>query len=92
LVAVDVQRAVAIYWNGRRRGTVPEAVKEAYRRLANYMGEAPVGDDIPGATNFRLILAQREIEMEWQRAQSWLSRAMSNSGAGDLLRPYRRAQ
>jgi hypothetical protein len=72
---------------------VPAALPEAYRRLAEYFAQAPHDDDEPaGSTNFRIILAQREIEIEYQRSQSWLARCIHNSGAGDLLRPYRRAQ
>lgn len=29
------------------------------------------------------------INIEYERAQSWLARAMQNSGAADLLRAYR---
>lgn len=31
------------------------------------------------------------VKVETQRNPAWLARAMHNSGAGDLLRPYRRA-
>jgi hypothetical protein len=75
---------------GVNGSTVPEAVKTAFRRLAEYMASDP--EDIAGASRFRMILAQREIEMDYDRSPTWLAMALRNSGAADLLRPYRRAQ
>jgi hypothetical protein len=31
------------------------------------------------------------VEESYQRNPAWMARAIQNSGAGDLLRPYRRA-
>lgn len=68
-------------------GTVPAAVNEAFRRLAEYMAD---DTDRAGAGRYEV-----NIGGEWQegfdRNPAWMARAMSNSGAGDLLRNYRRA-
>lgn len=68
-------------------GTVPAEVNEAFRRLAEYMAET---DDRVGVSSYSVSIGGALSE-EYQRAPSWLARAMSNSGAGDLLRKYRRA-
>lgn len=67
-------------------GTVPEPVIEAYRRLAEYMAEQP---ERQGAGRYSMDLGG--LREEFDRRPDWLARAMQNSGAGDLLRPYRRA-
>ena len=67
-------------------GTVPEAVKEAFRRLAEYMA-AETGT--AGATSEKQDVGP--ITVEQSRNAAWMARAMINSGAADLLRPYRRA-
>jgi len=72
-------------------GTVPEAVNQAYRRLAEYSSDA----GSPGPTKGRsgassVSLDLGEYKTSFDRAPTWLARAMSNSGAADLLRPYRR--
>jgi hypothetical protein len=64
---------------------VPEAVFEAFRRLAEYMaarGEAGVLSERASAGT---------ITVEKTRAASYAARAMQLSGAGDLLRPFRSA-
>jgi hypothetical protein len=68
-------------------GSVPAAVNEAFKRLAEYMaadqgtaGAATELADIPGV-----------MRTEITRAPSWMARAIANSGAGDLLRNFRRA-
>jgi hypothetical protein len=67
-------------------GTVPAAVNEAFRRLAEYMaGEAGT----PGASSS--LTKVDVLEESIDRNPAWLARAMQNSGAGDLLRPFRRA-
>lgn len=65
---------------------LPFAVEEAVRRLAEYMA-ADAGT--PGAT--REQTSAGPITLGHSRSASWLAEAMQNSGAGDLLRPYRRA-
>jgi hypothetical protein len=64
-------------------GTVPAAVNEAYRRLAEYLASAPQPagvrqENVEGVGSFEYDL-------------TGVARAMERSGAGDLLRPYRRA-
>jgi hypothetical protein len=70
-------------------GTVPEAAKEAFRRLAEYLAAA---DDAPvGATDYSTSIGGGAISESFSRAATWVARAMINSGAADLLRQYRRA-
>lgn len=66
-------------------GSVPAAVNEAYRRLAEYLAGA---DRWSGVTSD--VQEVGEIKINTERSHTWLSRAMSYSGAADLLRPYRR--
>jgi hypothetical protein len=69
---------------------LPEAVIEAFRRLAEYFA-SKVGDTDPaGARSVRVSIGG-EIEAGHSRDQAWTALALQNSGAGDLLRPYRRA-
>ncbi|MGV8987598.1 MAG: hypothetical protein ACOH2H_15100 [Cypionkella sp.] len=68
-------------------GSVPAMVSEAYRRLAEYIGAA---DDVPpGVTSYSTAVSV--ITENLDRSVNWLARAMINSGAADMLRPYRRA-
>jgi hypothetical protein len=67
-------------------GDVPAAVSEAYRRLAEYFA-AKAGRQ--GATSESV--AAGSINLSVRRSASWMAEAIQNSGAGDLLRPYRRA-
>jgi hypothetical protein len=67
-------------------GDVPPAVAEAYRRLAEYIAAKP---GKPGATSESISAGS--ITIAHRRSASWLAQAMQNSGAGDLLRSYRRA-
>ncbi|ORE94848.1 hypothetical protein [Aurantimonas sp. 22II-16-19i] len=66
-------------------GDVPAAVSEAFRRLAEYMASKPgkAGATTEGITAGSISLTHR-------RSASWLAEAIQNSGAGDLLRTYRR--
>lgn len=67
-------------------GTAPAAVIEACRRLAEYLsGEAGT----PGASTEKVNAGP--VGVETTRSPAWLAKAMENSGAADLLRPYRRA-
>lgn len=73
-------------------GTVPAAVSEAFRRLAEYseeIGERGLLKDAPGASSYSASLG--EISESFDRSPTWAARALINSGAADLLRPYRRA-
>jgi len=66
-------------------GTVPAGVAMAVKRLAEYQG-AKMGK--PGARNERI--GAGSINLSHSRHEAWLARAVQNSGAGDLLRQYRR--
>jgi hypothetical protein len=65
---------------------VPASVFEAFRRLAEYMA-APRGK--AGATEESFSLGG-SLQKSVRRSASWTARAIDNSGAGDLLRPFRR--
>ena len=65
---------------------VPAAVLEAFRRLAEYSAEV---DPMPGTARYEIKLG--ELSETIDRSPTWMARAMQNSGAGDLLRAYRRA-
>ncbi len=67
-------------------GDVPAAVKEAYRRLAEYLADEP---DRSGVSSYSANLGGA-IEESYQRNSAWVARAMDLSGAADLLRPYKR--
>ncbi|RWC90047.1 MAG: hypothetical protein EOS32_28780 [Mesorhizobium sp.] len=67
--------------------TAPEIVEEAFRRLAEYMAATLKGT--PGLTAERVTAGS--VTVEKSRSATWAGEAMSNSGAGDLLRSYRRA-
>ena len=66
--------------------TVPAAVNEAYRRLAEYLTSE---DHRPGASRFSVDIAGG-LSVAYDRSPTWVARAMQYSGAADLLRPYRR--
>jgi len=68
-------------------GDPPAAVLEAFRRLAEYMATSARG--APG-TSFESVTAG-SVTVSKRRDEAFAARAMSNSGAGDLLRNYRRA-
>lgn len=65
---------------------VPAAVLEAFRRLAEYLA-ADAGT--AGASSETISIPDVETS-EITRSPSWMARAMQNSGAGDLLRNFRR--
>lgn len=71
----------------------PPAVLEAARRLALYVAENEAEGsffDMPrSATSFDANLDG--LSKSFGRPEGWLARALQNSGAADLLRPYRRA-
>lgn len=70
-------------------GSAPGLVLEAYRRLAEYYASS---DDAPaGTTDYSASIGSGAISESFTRPATWLARAMINSGAADLLRPYRRA-
>lgn len=67
-------------------GTVPAAVNEAFRRLAEYLAEAT--ETPAGASSYSYQLG--DLQETIQRNPAHIAKAMQNSGAADLLRPYRR--
>jgi hypothetical protein len=67
-------------------GPVPAPVSEAFRRLAEYLADDP---GTAGASSTSVAIGP--IQEELTRNPAWVARAMQYSGAGDLLRPYRRA-
>jgi len=62
-------------------------VAEAFRRLAAYIGDGQ--DDHFGVTSYKVVVGP--VDTGFERPLTWLAKAMINSGAGDLLRPYREA-
>jgi hypothetical protein len=64
---------------------IPASVNQAYRRLAEYMAAKP---GKAGATSERITAGS--INIEHSRDEAWMAAALQNSGAADLLRPYRR--
>jgi len=64
-------------------GTVPASVNEAYRRLAEYLAYANVAPGIRHETIDGIGSTTFDANA--------VARAMERSGAGDLLRQYRRA-
>lgn len=71
---------------GDDEAEVPEVVVEAYRRLAEYSAARP---GKAGATSESISAGS--ITLAHRRSASWMAQAMQNSGAADLLRPFRRA-
>lgn len=74
-------------------GTVPAAVLEAFRRLAEYsveMGKDGMMSGHPSHSSHSAKIGD-SIEETFTRPSNWAGRALQLSGAADLLRPYRRA-
>ncbi|WP_421906763.1 hypothetical protein [Mameliella sp.] len=69
-------------------GAVPAAVYEAFRRLAEYSTET---EDRGGVSDYSVSLGGGAIQTSYSRNPAFMARALINSGAADLLRPYRRA-
>lgn len=68
-------------------GPVPAAVSDAVARLAAYLAAEAEGP--AGVRSYSANVGQ--LSESWTRSEAHLGRAMQNSGAADLLRPYRRA-
>lgn len=66
-------------------GPVPAGVSEAFKRLAEYMAE----DTGRAGVSNRSLRVGTAMEESYQRNPAWMARAIVNSGAADLLRPYR---
>ncbi|MEY8827670.1 hypothetical protein AB9K34_04505 [Sedimentitalea sp. XS_ASV28] len=67
-------------------GNQPAAVSEAFRRLAEYMAD---DTDRAGVSSYSVNMGGA-IQESYQRSAAHAARALQNSGAADLLRPYRR--
>lgn len=74
-------------------GDVPAAVAEAFKRLAEYSAEVSEFNMVKGRAGMssHSVELGSSIKESFDRAPTWVARAMINSGAADLLRPYRRA-
>ncbi|GGL80373.1 hypothetical protein [Wenxinia marina] len=72
---------------------VPAAVLEAFRRLAEYSAEIGVYDLTHGRAGAAGVdtAIGGSLKIGFERTATWAARAMVNSGAADLLRPWRRA-
>ena len=67
--------------------TPPPAVIEAVSRLAKYLADDT--HQIAGASSQSESVGG--VTVQHDRSVQWLARALTYSGAGDLLRPWRRA-
>jgi hypothetical protein len=67
---------------------LPEEAIESYRRLAEYW--ASPRDHRPGSSSETINIGG-DLSQTIDRPPGWLAKAMSNSGAADLLRRFRRA-
>ncbi|WP_417709771.1 hypothetical protein [Roseibium aggregatum] len=67
-------------------GDVPAVVNEAFKRLAEY---AAATVEEPGAASYRYTVGQ--LSVSWRKSPDWIAKGLVQSGAADLLRPYRRA-
>lgn len=65
---------------------VPAVVLEAFARLSAYMLAKP-----GKAGAMSESISAGSITLAHRRSPSWMAAAIQNSGAGDLLRPFRRA-
>lgn len=73
-------------------GAIPEAVQEAYRRLAEYLAPGQPDNILFGRPGTSSHTGQiGEMQESYDRSPAWIAKAMQYSGAADLLRPYRRA-
>lgn len=72
-------------------GRTPEIVDEAYRRLAEYFAdvrEMAATRGTAGVSRNDFTIGQ--LSESVTRSQAWTAKAMEASGAGDLLRSFRR--
>lgn len=73
---------------GDNDAAVPASIAEAFRRIAEYSVQKIALAGVAGATSETISVGG--ISLAYRRSPSWLALAMQNSGAADLLRPYRR--
>lgn len=93
LTLLDGPLGVCLPYDGTYRitaqvgaGDVPAPVAEAFRRLAEYLADDP---GTAGASSTSVAIGP--IQETLDRNPAWVAKAMQLSGAGDLLRNYRRA-
>jgi hypothetical protein len=77
-------RITATVGGGSPAPVVPPLVLEAWKRLAAYLAAAP---GTPGATSESISAGS--ISINTRRSESWMARAIQDSGAADLLRGFR---
>ena len=65
---------------------VPEAVTEAFTRLAEYLAD---DSQMPRYANQRMTKITESIQVDTERPVTWHAKALHYSGASDLLRAYR---
>jgi hypothetical protein len=65
--------------------SVPEAVAEAFRRLAEYLADDA---DMPATANSH-SMSLGQLQWQNERPATWKAKALHYSGASDLLRAYR---
>lgn len=70
-------------------GDMPATVSEAIRRLSGYISDGRSQVNEPGASSFSFTMSGA-LSWDMSRDPAWMARALQNSGAADLLRPYRR--
>lgn len=93
LTLLDGPLGVCLPYDGTYRitaqvgaGDVPAPVNEAFKRLAEYLADDP---GTAGASSTSVAIGP--IQETLDRNPAWIAKAMQYSGAGDLLRNYRRA-
>lgn len=67
-------------------GNVPAVVSEAFRRLVEYMAD---DTDRAGVSSYSVNMGGA-IQESYTRNAAHAARALQNSGAADMLRPFRR--
>lgn len=78
-------------------GPTPSLIEEAFRRLAEYMAAIDSENKggwfnaRPGETQYDATVSDG-VQRSGSRNAAWAAKAMVNSGAADLLRPYRKAK
>ena len=67
-------------------GPVPAPVSEAFRRLAEHLAD---DSDRAGVGEYSVRMGP--VTETYKRSAAWTAKALQDSGAADMLRPYRRA-
>ncbi len=69
---------------------VPQLVVDAYSRLKAYLEDSNALSVPVGSNSYSQKIGENGIDESLDRSPNYLARAMQYSGAGDLLRRYRR--